>query len=116
MAMFVLLTAGVALGAYILLLWFRGARKPALIGFHLLLGLGGVESLVVFLHQNDLADDPSVRRLALVALGLFGAAAFSGFTAPLFGKNYRAANSLLGAHVGSGVVGFLIFIAFFSRL
>ena len=116
MAMVLLLTAAVALGGYLLVLWFRDARRPVLIGVHLLLGLGGVESLAVFLHQNDLADDPSVRRLALVALGLFGAAAFLGFTAPLSGKNYRVGNSLLAAHVGSGVVGFLIFLTFFSRL
>ena len=49
-----LVTAATALGAYLLLLWFRRARKPVLIGFHVLLGIGSAESLVVFLHTGGL--------------------------------------------------------------
>ncbi len=112
-----LVTAAAALGAYLLLLWFRKMRKPVLIGFHVLLGLGGAESLIVFLHTTGLDDDAPARRLALVAGAFLAAAIASGFSAPLFGKTYRiAANSLLAAHVFSGLAGFLIVLAFVSRL
>ena len=112
-----LVTAAVALGGYLLLLWVRKTRKPVLIGFHVLLGLGGAESLVVFLHMGGLDDDSPLRRLALVAGGFLAAAIASGFSAPLFGKTYRfAANSLLAAHVFTGLAGFVIVLAFVSRL
>ena len=113
----VLVTAAAGLGAYLLILWFRSARKPVLIGVHVLLGLGAAETLVVFLHTSDLADNSPARRLALVAGGCLVAAIASGFTAPLFGKDYRVvANSLLATHVLAGLAGFLIVLAFLSQL
>ncbi len=112
-----LTTAATALGAYLLLLWFRKAQRPVLIGFHVLLGLGAAETLVVFLHTSGLDDESPARRLALVAGAFLAAAVASGFTAPLFGKTYRGtANSLLAAHVASGFAAFLIVLAFVSRL
>ncbi len=112
-----LVTAAAALGAYLLLLWFRDARKPVLIGFHVLLGLGGAESLVVFLHMSGPDDGSPTRQIVLVAGGFLAAAIASGFLAPVIGRSYRlAANWLLAAHVASGLAGFLIVLAFVSRL
>jgi hypothetical protein len=112
-----MVTAATALGAYLLLLWFQKARRPVLIGFHVLLGLGAAESLVVFLHTGGLEDDSAARRLALVAGGCLAAALASGFIAPLLGKSYRlAANSLLAAHVFSGLAGLLVVLVFVSRM
>ena len=112
-----LVTAAAALGAYLLLLWFKSTRRPVLIGFHVLLGLGGAESLIVFLHLGGLDDDSPTRRLALVGGGFLAAAIASGFSAPLFGKSYRSvANALLATHVFAGLAGFLIVLAFVSRL
>jgi hypothetical protein len=112
-----LVTAAAALGAWLLVLWFRNARRPVLIGFHVLLGLGSAETLVVFLHTSGLDDDAPARRIALTAGAFLAAAIASGFLAPLFGRDYRiAANSLLAAHVFAGVAAFLIVLAFFARL
>ncbi len=112
-----LVTAATALGAYLLLLWFRKARRPVLIGFHVLLGLGAAETLIVFLHTSGLDEESPARRLALVAGGFLAAAIASGFSAPLFGRSYRGtANSLLAMHVASGLAGFLVVLAFVSRL
>jgi hypothetical protein len=111
------MTAAAALGAYLLLLWFRAARKPVLIGFHVLLGFAAAESLAGFLRMSGLDEGDPARRLAIVAGGFFAAAIASGFSAPLFGKAYRGvANSLLAAHVFSGLAGLLIVAAVVSRL
>jgi hypothetical protein len=108
-------TAG--LGGYILLLWFRQARRPVLIGFHLILGAASLETLFVFLRNSGLDSHGSASRLGMIAGGFMAIAMFSGFTAPLLGKNYRtAANSLLATHVCSGIAGFLIVLAFMAKV
>lgn len=111
-----ILTSAAALGAYLLLLWFRRIRRPILVAVHLMLGVGGTETLIMFVHNSDFAPDSLARRLALVAAAFLGVAIFSGFTAPLFGRNYRAANAMLAAHVSCGVAGFLIALGFVSQL
>ena len=42
------------LGGYCLILWFQKSRKQAIIAFHLLAGLGGIEALIGFLHIERL--------------------------------------------------------------
>jgi hypothetical protein len=112
-----LVTAAAALGAYLLLLWFQKTRRPVLIGAHVVLGFAAAESLVVFLHMGGLAEASAARRLALIAGACLAAAIVSGLSAPLFGRSYRGtANSLLAAHVATGAAGFLIVLAFASRL
>jgi hypothetical protein len=112
-----LVTAAAALGAWLLVLWFRNARKPVLIGFHVLLGLGSAETLVVFLRTGGLDDAAPARRIALVCGACLVAAIASGFLAPLFGRDYRiAANTLLAAHVAAGVAAFAIVLAFAAQL
>jgi hypothetical protein len=109
--------AAAALGGYNLLLWLRGARRPGLIAGHLLLGVAGAETLVMFLHNGGLADDDPARGTAKLALYLFGAAIFAGFAAPLLGKNNRqSANALLAAHVGTALAGLFVVLTIVSRL
>ncbi|RBP07123.1 hypothetical protein DFR50_12953 [Roseiarcus fermentans] len=109
-------TAAAALGAYLLLLWFRKERKPVLIGFHVLLGLGVAESLAAILHLGGLDDDDALKRLALVAGAFLMAALASGVSAPLFGKAYRnTANTLLAVHVAAGLAAVLIVFVVAAR-
>jgi hypothetical protein len=115
--MVLVLVAAVALGAYNLTLWLRGARRPGLIAAHLLLGVGAAEALVVFLHNSHLADDDPARQTAKLALLLLAGAIFTGFAAPLLGKGRRqAANALLAAHVCAGLAGAFIVLTVVSRL
>ena len=112
-----LVTAAAALGAYLLLLWFRGVRKPVLIGVHVLLGLGAAESLMVFLRMSDIPDESPARRIVLIAAGCLAGALFAGFLAAVIGKGARlAGNALLAVHVISGLAGFVIVLAFVARL
>jgi hypothetical protein len=101
------------LGGYCLLLWFRKARKPVLIGFHLIAGLAGTEVLMATIHISDLPAESPLRTLGIVAGAWFGVSIISGLLAPLVGKGHRRlANSLLALHVFSGVVGFGTALAF----
>ena len=107
----------VGLGGYCLILWFQKARKPVLIGFHLIAGIGGVETLMVFLHNSDFAQDSPVRALGMTAAKLFGASIFTGFLAPLVGKGRpQLANLLLTIHVGCGVLGFMTALNFAGQV
>ena len=115
--MVLVLMAAAALGAYNLWLWLRGERRPVLIGAHLLLGVGGAEALVAYLHQSGLTDDDPARQTVKLALLLLAGSIFTGFAAPLLGKNARgAANALLAAHVCAGLAGIFIVLTFVSRL
>ena len=51
----VILSAASALGLYLLLLFLRGERRQGLIALHLLLGFGGLETLVMLLHGTPTA-------------------------------------------------------------
>jgi hypothetical protein len=104
------------LGGYCLLLWFKRARKPVIIGFHLLAGLGGTETLLTTLHLSDLAADSPVRALGMTAAELFGVALLSGFLAALAGKaRPQLANVLLTIHVGSALAGFFTSLWFATQ-
>jgi hypothetical protein len=104
--------AAAGLGGYVLLLWFRKARRPGLIAVHLLLGAAALEMLFAFLRLKDLGDNGAASRLGTIAVTLMALAMFSGFVAPVLGKQHRtAANSLLATHVCSGVAGFLMVLA-----
>ncbi len=111
-----IVTAAAALGAWLLLLWFKRVRRPVLIGFHVLLGVGSTETLVVFLHTSDLGRDSVPWSIAIGGLGCLAASILTGFSAPLF-RNYRTvANSFLAAHVATGVAGFVAVLVLASRL
>jgi hypothetical protein len=104
---------GAGLGGYSLLLWFRKARKPAIIAFHVLAGLAGTETLMANIHMSDLPAESPVRALGLAAAICFAVAVLSGLIAALVGKDQRQlANWLLGLHVVSALAGFLLALSF----
>jgi len=112
-----LVTAAAALGAYLLLHWFRGVRRPVLIGIHVLLGLGAAESLMVFLRMSEIPEDSAARRIVLIAAGCLAGALFAGFLAAVLGKGSRLAGyGLLAFHAASGLAGLVIVLAFVARM
>ncbi|KIZ40999.1 MULTISPECIES: hypothetical protein [Rhodopseudomonas] len=113
----VILTAASALGLYLGLLFLRGERRPTLIAFHLLLGFGGLETLVMLLHgtPNGAEGASNAASLGTIAAGLFAVSAFSGFVAALARRSPVAANVVLGTHVTVGLAGFALFLAWVSN-
>ncbi|NVN86141.1 MAG: hypothetical protein HXX15_08615 [Rhodopseudomonas sp.] len=113
----VILSAATAIGLYLGLLYLRGERKPGLIAFHLLLGFGGLETLVMLLHGTpNGAAGATTGTFGYTAAGLFGVSAFSGFVAALARRSPVAANVVLGTHVTVGLAGFALFLAWVSTL
>ncbi|HEY0327560.1 MAG TPA: hypothetical protein VGC77_00545 [Rhodopseudomonas sp.] len=113
----VLLTGSALLGLYLLLLYLRGERKQALVALHLLLGFGGLETLVMLLHGTpDGASFAAPGSFAKIAAGLFAVSAFSGFIAALARRSPLAANVVLGTHVTVGLAGVALLLAGLSSL
>jgi hypothetical protein len=107
----ILLTAAVGLGLYNGLLYLRCQRKPALIGVHLLLGIGGLEGILLISRGEAVAGGP----LATAAVLVLGAAVVVGFTSPILGRrSRRAGETALMAHVTAGAAGFLLFLAWIA--
>jgi hypothetical protein len=108
-------SAAVALGLWIGVLYLKRSRRPYLIGIHLLLGLGGMEQMVV-LHQGTPAGEAlRAGSYGTMALGLFALAMFTGLAAPLFWKQApRAAEAVLATHATVGFAGFILFLAWLS--
>jgi hypothetical protein len=112
-----LLVAAAALGAYLLLLYVRGVRKPVLIGLHLLLGFGGLETLVVLLKGTPNSDGFPAGPYGNVAAGFLALAAFSGLLAPIIGRRSNGtANLMVITHVGMGLAGLALCLAWVSSL
>ena len=110
-----LLVAAALLGAYLLLLYTRDVRKPVLIGFHLLLGFGGLETLVVLLKGTPNSDGIPAGPYGNIAAGFLALAAFSGLLAPIIGRRSNgAANLMVITHVGMGLAGLALCIAWAS--
>ena len=115
MPVLVILSAATALGLYLALLYLRGERKQGLVALHLLLGFGGLETLVMLLHGTpDGASAAGSLSFGKVAAGLFAVSAFSGFIAALARRSPVAANVLLGTHVTVGLAGFALVLAWVS--
>jgi len=111
----VILSAATALGLYLGLLFLRGERKQGLVALHLLLGFGGLETLVMLLHGTpDGASLSGSVSFGKIAAGLFAVSAFSGFIAALARRSPVAANVLLGTHVTVGLAGFALVLAWIS--
>jgi hypothetical protein len=105
----VLLSAAVALGAYLLLLYVRGVRKPVVIGFHLLLGVGALEQMALLLHGTPNGD---AARLGIVpAAAIIAVSLMTALIGALFARtSRRTAEVFLAAHVTLGTAGFLVFL------
>jgi uncharacterized BrkB/YihY/UPF0761 family membrane protein len=109
--------ASAAFGAYNLRLWFRRARRPELIALHLFLGAAAMEMVLAFLRNIDLDANGRAYNFGFAAICFMALAMFSGFCAALLRNQPKAVtNALLAAHVGSGVAGFFIVLAFVSKL
>jgi hypothetical protein len=109
------LSAAVGLGAYNLWGWWKGVHRVGVIAAHLLLGVGGVEALVVTLHSSGLPDDDPVRHTGRIAFYLLAAAIFTGFGSPLL-RRTGLANLAIAAHVGAALAGFLLVLTLGARL
>ncbi|AVT76563.1 hypothetical protein RPPS3_25000 [Rhodopseudomonas palustris] len=111
----VILGAATALGLYLGLLYLRGDRKQGLVALHMLLGFGGLETLVMLLHGTpDGAATTDSVSFGKIAAGLFAVSAFSGFIAALARRSPVGANVLLGTHVTVGLAGFALLLAWVS--
>jgi hypothetical protein len=114
--MIAVFTVATVLGAWCLVLLFDRARKPTVIGLHLLAGMAGLETLVATIHMSGFDADSPVRALGIMAAAWFGVAALSGLLIPLACKGRpQAANLLLVTHIGSATAGFCLALAFAGR-
>jgi len=100
----VLALAATALGAYLLLMYFRRERRPVAIGFHLILGFGALEMMVFVLR--DLGDLAEPGHDSNIAVGLLTLSAFLGLTMPMLARRSKSwALPMLAAHTGVGAAG-----------
>jgi|SRR5271157_4965054 len=99
----VIFTAAITLGLVMLVLRLRGRRKPVLIGFHFLLGAGGLEQLAMLMSRTSLK--PTAAGLVLLALICALTAAIIGKAAP------RTAAMVFATHIAFGIAGFLVLLA-----
>lgn len=110
-----LLTGAAVLGLLLGRDYVRHVRsKPALIGFHLLLGAGGLEVTVMLLRGAPSGAAMPVGLLLKAAAGLLGFALLSGLVAPIIGRRSRGTmNVALCVHVSAAASGFLLCLAWF---
>lgn len=115
--MIAIFTVATVLGAWCLILLFERARKPVVIGLHLLAGMAGLETMVATIHMSGLDAESPVRRFGIMAAGWFAVAVFSGLMIPLVCKGRpQAANLMLVVHIGSATVGFCLALAFAGQI
>ncbi|MBB4200780.1 hypothetical protein CCR94_02060 [Rhodoblastus sphagnicola] len=113
LVMILVQSVGAGLGGYALFLWFKKARKPTVIGFHVVAGLAGIETLAANIHLSAFAADSPVRALGILALEFFALSVLTGVVAALVGKQRpQLANVLLAIHVGSGVLALFTALSF----
>ena len=109
--------AAMALGLVLVVFRLRGIRKPLLIGLHLLLGLGALETLVVLLKGTPGSEVLPAGDFGNVAAGFLALAAFVGLLTPILGRRSRfTANAMLLVHGSAGVAGVIFCIAWASGL
>jgi hypothetical protein len=118
--MFAIQALAVGLGGYCLMLLLKKARNQALIAFHLLAGLGGIEVLLGVIHMSDLDADSPVRALGILAAKFFAVAAVAGAFIPLVGfagkGRPQLVNLLLAIHVSSALLGFFASFLFARQI
>jgi hypothetical protein len=111
------LAGAVVLGLLLGLDYLRHVRsRPTLIGFHLLLGAGSLEVIVMLLRGSPdgvaLAAGPMLKSTAaLVAFALC-----SGLVAPMIGRRSRSTmNVALTVHVTAAACGFVLCIVWLAH-
>jgi hypothetical protein len=112
-----IITAAVALGIYLGLLYLRGERRVTLIGVHVLLGIGGLEGLVILIQGTPSGESLHAGSWGRTALALFAGSVLTGLLAPLIGKRVkRNGETMLVVHAGVGLAGFLAFLTWANAL
>jgi hypothetical protein len=111
--MVVVALAAVAVGAYMLTQFLRDeARKPIVIGIHIILAVASLEGVVSLLHEGA----PGVEKGRTAAL-LMAAALFTAFTsAVLRGRGVKSATPIFYAHTAFGAAGALLLVAWAGAL
>lgn len=91
----------------------REARKPMLIGLHLLLGIGALEVTAYSLWGAQ--QDGGVPKLGVAAAFALAAAMFIGLLAPIIGRRSRQTMSVaLAAHASVATVGLALVLIWTS--
>lgn len=109
---FILLTAAVVLGVLLGVDYLRGVRSSAgMIGAHLLLGAGALETVAMLLRGTPDGTAMSAGSLGSVTAGCLALAMCSGLIAPMIGRrSVRTMNVALVTHVSVAAGGFLLFL------
>lgn len=112
-----LLSVAVVLGLLLGIDYLRRVRsKPTLIGFHLLLGAGALEVIVMLLRGTPDGAVAPAGPLLEAAAGLLAFALCSGLVAPLVGRRSRATMHVaLAVHVTASAAGFVLCLLWFVR-
>jgi hypothetical protein len=113
-----LLSGAVVLGILLGLDYLRKVRsKPAVIGFHFLMGAAAVETMAMLIRgAPDGTATPALATLK-VAAALLAFALFSGLLAPMVGRGSRARmNVALLTHVSAAAGGFLLCVVWLVRV
>ena len=111
------MAATVLLGAVIGVLFLMRARRPVLIGVHVLLGVLGLEQMAMLVQGTPSGLVLASSEVSTWALGTLAAAMFTGLVAPLFGREMpRAANATLMSHVFIGALGFVLFLSWVTKV
>jgi tryptophan-rich sensory protein len=106
-----LLTAAVALGLTLGVLYLRGVRKPGLVAVHVLLGLAALETMMLVVRSTRASTTA-----AMVAAGFLAWSAFSGLIRPMIAdRNKRHGEGLLITHAAAGLTGFVVFLIWAAR-
>ena len=107
-----LLAAAVVLGIVLGVQYLQRRRSPpVLIGFHLLLGAGGLEVLAMLLHGTPDRRILPAGGLITIAAALVLAAMITGLLAPMVGRqSRRTMNVALALHVGVAAAGFVLLL------
>ncbi len=107
-----LLAAAVSLGLYLGWLYLKRERRPALVPLHLLLGAAGLQTTLLTLRGAPNGDSLAAGTFGTAAACLLGAAMFSGLMAPMLCRSsHSTANVVVATHVGVGLLGVALFLA-----
>jgi len=94
----------------------RVRSKPALIGFHFLLGAGGIEVTLMLMRGAPGGTTLPVSLLLKSAAALLGFALLAGVLAPIIGRRSRGTmNVALSVHVSAAATGFLLYLVWFAK-
>lgn len=112
--LFLLAAAGI--GCLLGLNYLKGIRKPGLIAAHLLLGAAGLEQVAMLLRGAPNGDAWPSESLVKTAGLLLAIGMGLGFATPLVRNSRQTMNTVLIGHIGAATAGFVLFLAWASRM